>query len=87
MMEPLYIYIYVSANNTCSLRPEPASLYDLDVDIFELCLDEVDIVFGVGEVVRLGLGERHSLLKLPLARAGGGGGALPSAIANCQILH
>ena len=46
-------------------------LDDLDIDILQLCLYEIYIVFGVCEIISFGFGEGHSLLKLPFSRTSG----------------
>ena len=46
-------------------------LDDLDIDILQLGLYEVHIIFGVGEVISFGLRQSHPVLEFPFTRTGG----------------
>ena len=43
-------------------------LDDLDINILQLCLDEIYIVFGVSEIISFGFRQGHSVLKLSFSR-------------------
>ena len=47
------------------------SLDNLDIHILQLGLNEVYVIFGVSEIISLGLGKCHPFLKLSFARTSG----------------